>query len=102
MFIVVKEARVSVRFAPSSKGDRAPSGSGRIDHPSLGSGEALPAPKGSDVPNLRPRGRVSRNLPSGGRVKPRSRPLTVCLILIVGDSEFPFFGYPKIGTRQAA
>jgi hypothetical protein len=47
MFIVVKEARASMRFAPLPKGDRVPSGSGRIDHPLLGSGEALPTPKGS-------------------------------------------------------
>jgi hypothetical protein len=46
MFVVVKEARASVGFAPSPKGDRAPSGLGEMELSSLGSGEALPAPKG--------------------------------------------------------
>jgi hypothetical protein len=59
MFVVVKEAWASVGFVPSPNGDRAPSGSDRMELPSLGSGEALPAPKGSDVPNLCSRGQSS-------------------------------------------
>jgi hypothetical protein len=67
---------------------------------SQGVGRAEPAPQGSGVLNLRPRGRASHNLPPGGQVKPWSRPLSVRSILIVGDCEFPFFGYPKISTRH--
>jgi hypothetical protein len=59
MFIVVKEAWASVGFVPSPNSDRAPSGLGRMELPSLGSGEALSAPKGLDMPNLCSRGRAS-------------------------------------------
>jgi hypothetical protein len=45
-----------VGFVPSPNGDRAPSGSGGTKLPSLGLGEALLAPKGSDKLNLCPRG----------------------------------------------
>jgi hypothetical protein len=60
MFVVVKEARASAGFVPLPNGDHTPSGSGRMDLPSLGSGEALLAPKGSDMPNLRSRGQACR------------------------------------------
>jgi hypothetical protein len=61
---------------------------------------AEPAPQGSDVLNLRPRGRTSGNLPPGDQEKPWSRPLAVRSILIVREREFSFFGYLKIATRQ--
>jgi hypothetical protein len=93
-----KGGRASTGFAPLPNGDRASLGSGGMELPPLGSGEALLAPKGSEVPNLHPRGRASQNLPSGDRTKPRSCPLAVRLILIIGEHEFHFFGYPKIGT----
>jgi hypothetical protein len=95
---------------PQSKSNHAPLGSGGAELPflglgearpiPLGSGELQPAPKGSNEWNLCPRGRVNWNLSLGGRMKPWLCPLTVCLILIIGDHEFPFFRYPKIGTRH--
>jgi hypothetical protein len=100
MFVVVKEARASAGFVPLPNGDHTPSGSGKMELPSLGSGEALLALKGSGVPSMRPRGRASQNLPPRGQAKPWLCPLAIRLILIIGDREFPFFGYPKIGTRQ--
>jgi hypothetical protein len=56
MFIVVKEVRASAGFVSLPNGDRAPSGLGRMELPSMRLGKALPAPKGSDVPNLRSKG----------------------------------------------
>jgi hypothetical protein len=56
-----------------------------------------------------PRGRTSGACAQGsgepepvpwGRMKPRSRPLIVRSDLIVGDHQFPFFGYRNIGTRH--
>jgi hypothetical protein len=98
MFVVVKEARASVGFAPSPNGDCAPSGSGGMELPSLGSGEALPDPKGSDVQNLCPRCRACQTYALGveragiyplGVGRGRGHVL---------EREFPFFGYPKLGT----
>jgi hypothetical protein len=57
------------------------------------------ASQGSGVLNLRPKGRGSRNLPPRDWMKPRSCPLAIHSILSVGEREFHFFEYPKIGTR---
>jgi hypothetical protein len=81
--------------APPSEADRVLSGSGGAELPFLGSGEARPVllgsgeawptPKGSNERNLCPKGRANQNLFPRGRIKPRSRPLIVRSILIVGD-----------------
>jgi hypothetical protein len=65
---------------------------------SQGVGQAEPVPQGLGMSNLRPRGWASRNLPPRGRARPRSRPLAIRPILIIEEHEFPFFGYPKLGT----
>jgi hypothetical protein len=60
MFVVVKEVRASAGFMPLPNGDHMPLGFSRMELPSLGSGEALLALKGSDVSNLRSRGQACR------------------------------------------
>jgi hypothetical protein len=80
--------------APLPEGDRASSGSGRTELPSWGQawrgsflrGRARRGPlKGLNEQNLCPTDWVNQNLSPRGRAKPRSRPLIVCLILIVRD-----------------
>jgi hypothetical protein len=68
--------------------------------PLLGIGKGAARSQGSNERNPSPRGRVDRFLPPGGRIKPRSCPLIVHSILTIGDRQFPFFRYPKIGTGQ--
>jgi hypothetical protein len=103
-----RQCRPPARPTPSPESDHAPSGSGEAElsfsgsgeaRPvPLGLGEAQPSPKGSDERSLCPRGRANWNLSPRGQTKSWSCLLIIHSDLIIGDHQFPFFGYPNIGT----
>jgi hypothetical protein len=74
--------RVIVR--PRGQAGRSSSSWGQARPVPLRSGEARLAPKGPNERNLCPWGQANWNLSPEGRVKPRSHPLIIRLILIVG------------------
>jgi hypothetical protein len=63
-------------------------GSGEVEFPLEGSGEAKPAPKGSGEAEPAPKGSDEAMV----------TPFNHSGDLIVDDHQFPFFGYPTIGT----